>query len=57
MSEHDPEPDNVPPGHGEPLQPAAQRRCPQCGSLVQNIRPGVDAWLGWCPDHGTVRLP
>lgn len=61
MSE--PEPSLVPPGHGEPgpVQNIG-RRCPLCSGLVQNVRPATTtakeppAWLGYCPDHGTVRL-
>jgi hypothetical protein len=61
MSAHDLEPTTPPPGHGEPLPPAAPHRCPECGALVQNTRPATvkegRAWLGYCPEHGTVRLP
>jgi hypothetical protein len=28
-------------------------RCPDCGSILQNLHPGTDGeWEGWCPEHG-----
>jgi hypothetical protein len=63
MSAYDLEPTTPPPGHGENVPPLPGRRCPHCSRLVQNERPAAHKpgelapWLGWCPEHGTVRLP
>lgn len=57
--------DPLPPGHGEPrslnprgtfdTDPGVQFRCPECGVMVQNLRPDAHGeWEGYCPSHGTV---
>lgn len=43
-----------------PDEPYAQPRpwlCPEGdGTILQEVRPSDDgrAWIGWCPEHGTV---
>jgi hypothetical protein len=37
-------------GHWNP----SPDRCAECGSVLQDMRPGEDGRVGWCPDHGWV---
>jgi hypothetical protein len=53
----DPEPNLIPPGHGESAGPGAMPRCPYCGTVIDTYLAagtGKGKGKGRCPTHGLV---